>query len=163
MFYDDGNGVALREAGNMISNVVIGDKSLLTDYTYKTDIDSQTYNSIKLARPNKSTGLWETFVAQDSNNIAQWGLLQLYQTVDEDANDAQIQAQAQVSLQYYNQRMRTISVSSLGVPGLRAGQMVLMKVPDLGDINLDQYVLLEKVTHTWKNETHTMEFETMAI
>ena len=41
--------------------------------------------------------------------------------------------------------------------------MVLMKVPDLGDINLDQYVLLEKVTHTWKNETHTMEFETMAI
>ena len=102
-------------------------------------------------------------MAQDSNNIAQWGLLQLYQTVDEDANDAQIQAQAQVSLQYYNQRMRTISVSSLGVPGLRAGQMVLMKVPDLGDINLDQYVLLEKVTHTWKNETHTMEFETMAI
>ena len=163
VFYDDGNGVALREAGNMISNVVIGDKSLLTDYTYKTDIDSQTYNSIKLARPNKSTGLWETFVAQDSNNIAQWGLLQLYQTVDEDANDAQIQAQAQVSLQYYNQRMRTISVSSQGVPGLRAGQMVLMKVPDLGDINLDQYVLLEKVTHTWKNETHTMEFETMAI
>lgn len=163
VFYDDGNGVALREAGNMISNLVIGDKSLLTDYTYKTDIDSQTYNSIKLARPNKSTGLWETFVAQDSNNIAQWGLLQLYQTVDEDANDAQIQAQAQVSLQYYNQRMRTISVSSLGVPGLRAGQMVLMKVPDLGDINLDQYVLLEKVTHTWKNETHTMEFETMAI
>lgn len=163
VFYDDGNGVALREARNMISNVVIGDKSLLTDYTYKTDIDSQTYNSIKLARPNKSTGLWETFVAQDSNNIAQWGLLQLYQTVDEDANDAQIQAQAQVSLQYYNQRMRTISVSSLGVPGLRAGQMVLMKVPDLGDINLDQYVLLEKVTHTWKNETHTMEFETMAI
>lgn len=163
VFYDDGNGVALREAGNMISNVVIGDKSLLTDYTYKTDIDSQTYNSIKLARPNKSTGLWETFVAQDSNNIAQWGLLQLYQTVDEDANDAQIQEQAKVSLQYYNQRMRTISVSSLGVPGLRAGQMVLMKVPDLGDINLDQYVLLEKVTHTWKNETHTMEFETMAI
>lgn len=162
--------MALREAGNMISNVVIGDKSLLTDYTYKTDIDSQTYNSIKLARPNKSTGLWETFVAQDSNNIAQWGLLQLYQTVDEDANDAQIQAQAKASLQYYNQRMRTITVDSIGVPGLRAGQMVLMKVPDLGDINLDQYVLLEKVTHTWKNEEHTwkneehtMEFETMAI
>lgn len=163
VFYDNGNGVALREAGNMISNVVIGDKSLLTDYTYKTDIDSQTYNSIKLARPNKSTGLWETFVAQDSNNIAQWGLLQLYQTVDEDANDAQIQAQAKASLQYYNQRMRTITVDSIGVPGLRAGQMVLMKVPDLGDINLDQYVLLEKVTHTWKNEEHTMEFETMAI
>ena len=163
VFYDDGNGVALQEAGNMISNVVIGEKSLLTDYAYKTDIDSQTYNYIKLARPNESTGLWETFVAEDSNNIAQWGLLQLYQTVDSDANDAQIQAQAQASLEYYNRRMRTLKVESMGVPGLRAGQMVLMKVPDLGDINLDQYVLLEKVTHTWKNEVHTMEFDTLAI
>lgn len=163
VFYDDGSGVALREAGTMISNVVIGEKSLLTDYSYKTDIDSQTYNYVKLARPNEATGLWETFVAQDSNNIAQWGLLQLYQTVDGDMNDAQIQAQAQASLSYYNQRMRTLKVESLGVPGLRAGQMVLMKVPDLGDINLDQYVLLEKVTHTWKNDVHTMEFETLAI
>ena len=163
VFYDDGNGVALREAGKMISNVVIGEKSLLTDYTYKTDIDSQTYNYIKLARPNESTGLWETFVAEDSANIAQWGLLQLYQTVDSDANDAQIKAQAQASLEYYNRRMRTLKVESIGVPGLRAGQMVLMKVPDLGDINLDQYVLLEKVTHTWKNEEHTMEFDTLAI
>ena len=41
--------------------------------------------------------------------------------------------------------------------------MVLMKVPGLGDINLDQYVLLEKVSHTWKNDQHTMSFETMAI
>ena len=54
-------------------------------------------------------------------------------------------------------------MNSLGVPGLRAGQMVLMKVPGLGDINLNQYVLLEQVTHTWENDVHTMEFETMAI
>lgn len=37
----------------MVSNVVIGDMSLLTDYTYKTDIDEQTYNHVKLARPTR--------------------------------------------------------------------------------------------------------------
>lgn len=163
VFYDDGNGVALRRPEDMISNVVIGEKSLLLDYTYKTDIDEQTYNSIKLARPNEDTGMADVFVAQDSSTIAQWGLLQLYQTIDGDVNDAQAKAQASASLQYYNRRMRTLSVESLGVPGLRAGQMVLMKVPYLGDINLDQYVLLEKVTHTWENEVHTMKFETLAI
>ena len=163
VFYDDGNGVALRRPEDMISNVVIGEKSLLLDYTYKTDIDEQTYNSIKLARPNEDTGMADVFVSQDSNTIAQWGLLQLYQTIDGDVNDAQAKAQASASLQYYNRRMRTLSVESLGVPGLRAGQMVLMKVPYLGDINLDQYVLLEKVTHTWENEVHTMKFETLAI
>lgn len=147
----------------MIDKTVIGDKSLLTDYTYKTDIDEQTYNSVKLARPNEETGRADVFVAQDSNTIAQWGLLQLYQTVDGDVNDAQVIAQAQATLKYYNQRMRTLSVTSLGVAGLRAGQMVLMKVEGLGDINLDQFVLLEKVTHTFENGSHTMDFDTLAI
>ena len=163
VFYDDGVGLALTEAGKMKSNVVIGENSLLLDYTYKTDIDEQTYNSIKLVRPNEETGRMDVFIAQDSNTIAQWGLLQLYQSVDGAVNDAQVKAQAAASLTYYNRRMRTLRCSSLGVPGLRAGQMVLMKVPNLGDINLDQYVLLEKVTHTFQNDIHTMDFETMAI
>ena len=163
VFYDDGNGLALTEAADMISPVIIGERSLLTEYEYKTDIDEQTYNSVKLARPNEQTGRADVVIAEDSSNIGQWGLLQLYQTVDGNVNDAQMKAQAQASLAYYNRRMRTVKVNSLGVPGLRAGQMVLMKVPGLGDINLDQYVLLEQVTHTWENDVHTMEFETMAI
>ncbi len=163
VFYDDGNGVALARPEDMISNVVIGERSYLTDYTYKTDIDEQTYNSIKLSRPNEDTGRADVIVLQDSGTIEQWGLLQLYQKIDGAVNDAQMRAQAEASLQYYNRRMRTLKVSSLGVPGLRAGQLVLMKVPELGDINLDQYVLLERVSHTWENDTHTMEFETLAI
>lgn len=163
VMYDNGTGVSLQRSDNMISNVIIGEKSLLTDYKYKTDIDSQTYNSIKLARPNEETGRADVFIAQDTSTIAQWGLLQLYQSVDGDVNDAQVKAQAATSLQYYNRRMKTLSVSSLGTPGLRAGQMVYMHVPGLGDINLDQYVLLEKVVHTWEQGVHTMEFETLPL
>lgn len=163
VMYDNGTGVSMQRSDNMISNVIIGEKSLLTDYKYKTDIDSQTYNSIKLARPNEETGRADVFIAQDTSTIAQWGLLQLYQSVDGDVNDAQVKAQAATSLQYYNRRMKTLSVSSLGIPGLRAGQMVYMHVPGLGDINLDQYVLLEKVVHTWEQGVHTMDFETLPL
>lgn len=163
VFYDDGKGLALREAGKLKSNVVIGDRSLLTDYTYKTDIDTQTYNRVKLARPNKDTGKADIFVAEDTQSQKQWGLLQLYQKVDNDMNDAQIKAQAEASLKYYDRRLRTLKFSSLGVVGLRAGMMVLMKVEGLGDINLNQYVLLEKVTHTYENDTHTMEIETLDL
>lgn len=161
VFFDDGDGLSLQEAGSMVQNVVIGEKSLLTDYSYKTDIDAQTYNSVKLARPNEKTGRADVFIAQDSATIAQWGLLQLYQTVDGETNDAQVKAQAEASLAYYNQRMRTLKVSSLGVDGLRAGQMILMRIPGLGDIDLDRYVLLDKVSHTYEDGVHTMEFETM--
>lgn len=163
VLFDNGNGVSLKEPAQMKSTVVIGDKSLVTDYSYKTDIDQQTYNSVKLARPNEETGKADVFIAQDSSTIRRWGLLQLYQTVDGDANDAQVKAQALTTLKYYNRRLRTLTVSSLGVVGLRAGMMVLMRIPDLGDIALDQYVLLEKVTHTFQNGLHTMELETMAI
>lgn len=163
VLYDDGYGLCLQEAGAMKSGTIIGTGSLLTDYTYQTDIDKETYNNIKLVRPNEQTGGADAFVVQDGNTVAQWGLLQLYQKVDEGLNDAQVQARAQASLDYYNRRLRTLKVSSLGVPGLRAGQMVLCKIPGLGDINLDQYVLLEQVEHTWENGTHTMELETMAI
>ena len=163
VLYDDGNGVALQRPEDMISDVMIGEKSYLLDYTYKTDIDEQTYNSIKLARPNEETGRADVVVVEDSGNIDRWGLLQLYQEVDENLNTAQMTARGQASLQYYNRRMRTVQVSALGVPGLRAGQMVMMKVPGLGDINLDQYVLLDKVSHTWENDKHTMEFTTAPI
>lgn len=163
VFYDDGEGLCLREAGSMTSNVMIGDKSLLTEYTYKTDIDEQTYNSVKLVQPNEETGKAEVYIAQDSYNIGRWGLLQLYQSVDGDMNAAQIKAQAEASLKYYNRRMRTLKVTSLGVLGLRAGQMIFMRIKGLGDIDLDQYVLLDKVTHTFENDKHEMELELFSI
>lgn len=163
VFYDDGNGVALQRPEDMISNIIIGEKSLLLDYAYKTDIDTQTYNYVKLCRPNEETGRTDVFIAEDSANIAQWGMLQLYQSIDGDVNDAQAQQQALETLSYYNRRLKTLKIESLGVPGLRAGQLVYMIVPALGDIALNQYVLLEKVTHTWENNVHTMEFETLEL
>lgn len=92
VMYDDGNGIALQEPANMISDTIIGECSLLTDYSYKTDIDQQTYNSVKLSRPNEQTGKKEIFIAQDSANIARWGLLQIYQSIDGAVNDAQATA-----------------------------------------------------------------------
>lgn len=147
----------------MVAEGVVGTGSLLTDYTYKTDIDAQTYNSIKLSRPNEETGRADVFQAIDSGNIDRWGLLQLYQTVDEALNDAQVEAQARSMLRYHNRRFRTLKVQALGLLGLRAGQMLMMDVPGLGDISLRQLVLLERVCHTFQNDLHTMEFDVQEL
>ena len=159
VFFDDAGALSLREAGSMVASGVVGSGSLLLDYNYKTDIDEQTYNSIKLARPNEQSGQSDVFQVMDSETIAKWGLLQLYQTVDETLNAAQAASQARTMLSYYNRRGRTLSVSSLGLPGLRAGQMLMLDIPYLGDISLKQLVLLEKVTHTFENDLHTTDFE----
>ena len=62
-------------------------------------------------------------------------------------------------LKYYNRRMRTLKIESLGVVGLRAGQMIMTKIKGLGDISLDQYVLIDKAVHTFENDKHTMELD----
>ncbi len=158
-FFDDAGALSLREAGAMVAQGVVGNGSLLLDYTYKTDIDEHTCNSVKLVRPNEATGRGDVFQAVDSGNIARWGLLQLYQTVDEALNTAQAAAKVKSMLSYYNRRWRTLKVSALGLDGVRAGQMLMMDVPNLGDIHLFGPVLLEKVTHTYEHDTHTMDFE----
>lgn len=163
VFYDNGDGLCLTAAEDMKSNIMIGDKSLVLDYTYKTDIDEQTYNSVKIAMANEETGKADVYVARDTDNIARWGLLQLYQKVDNDSNSAQLKAQAEATLSYYNRRLRTLKVSSLGVLGLRAGQMILMQIDNLGDINLNQWLLIEKITHTFENDKHTMDIELYEI
>lgn len=161
--YDNGTGLSLQEPVNMRTNIMIGDESYLGDYKYVTDIDKQTYNFVKLARPNDSTGRADTVIAQDSETMYKWGKLQLYKQVDESLNTAQMLEQAKQMLANYNRRRRTLSASSLGVPGLRAGQMVFMKVDNLGDINLNQWMLINKMTHTYENGFHTMDFDLLEI
>lgn len=163
VFFDDGKGLCLREAGAMMSNVLIGDKSLLTEYNYKNSIDQQTYNSVKLSRPNEATGRSDVFIAQDSETIGRWGLLQLYQTVDGADNDAAVKARAAATLQYYNREIKTLSVSTLGIPGLRAGQMIFIRIPGVPDLSTGRYVLLDKVSHTYQNDTHTMDIDTLPL
>ncbi|WP_366290274.1 hypothetical protein [Paenibacillus sp. AN1007] len=75
IFYDDFGRLTLRDVEEMPYGFVIGDHSLLTDYSYTRSIDEQTYNKIKLYRDNKDTGKRETFVHQDSGSIRRWGLL----------------------------------------------------------------------------------------
>lgn len=72
-FYDNAGALTLTEAKNMCMDTLIGDKSLAGGYTYKRDIDSDTYNRIKLVRPNKETGKADTYVVEDSGTIGKWG------------------------------------------------------------------------------------------
>lgn len=163
VFYDDGGKLSLRLAENLMTTTVIGDKSLLTEYDYKTDIDSDTFNQVKLVRPNKQTGKADTYIFKDSDTISQWGLLQKYDSVDEEMNEAQIVQKAKTMLKYYNRVLRTLTIQCLGVLGIRAGSMVMINIPDLGDISLSKFVLLDRVSHTFENDVHTMEIETRTI
>lgn len=163
VFSSDNGALTLWEAKNMKKEIVIGSQALATGYTYKTDIDSDTYNQIKLAHPNEETGKTDTYIVEDSENMRRWGLLRCYKKVDEELNPAQIKAQANTMLAYYNRVLRTLTINAIGVVGVRAGEMVHIKIPEMGDMNIDEYVLLERVEHSFESERHTMELEARAL
>lgn len=83
--------------------------------------------------------------------------------MDEAANDAQVEEQAKVSLEYYDRVLQQLKFSSLGIPGLRAGALLLVQIADLDGEPFNRYVMLEKVDHTFQNDTHTMELEAKTL
>lgn len=163
IFYDDGDGLALRAAGVWYSDIILGDRSLVTDFSYQKSIDTNVYNSVKLAQPNKTTGKADVVVVQDSANIGKWGLLQLYQSVDTELNEAQLAARAKETLTYYNKIHRTLILNSVGIDGLRAGMMIRVLLPSVGTESIAAWVLLESVYHVYSNGLHTMELEALEL
>lgn len=164
VFYDDFGKLSLKEAKNMMSDTLIGNGSIISDYSYKSDIDSDTYNQVKLVRPNKETGQGDTYVFNDQSTIKKWGLLQKYEKVDENLNEAQINQQGNIMMAYYDRVLKTISVDGVGgVPGLKAGAMAMFKIKDVPELSKGYYLLLDKVKHTFSDEEHTMSIEAKII
>lgn len=163
IFYDDGDGLALRAAGEWYESTVLGDRSLVTEFSYQLSIDTNVYNSVKLVQPNKTTGRTDVVVAQDSANINRWGLLQLYQAIDSELNEAQMAARAQETLSFYNRIRRTLTLESLGINGLRAGMVIRVLLPQVGTEAIMAWVLVESAYHVYSNDIHTMELEVLEL
>ncbi len=159
LFYDDFGALTLVEAKDRFIRTILGDGSLVTDYSYRRDIDSDTYNRIKLVRKNSETGRTDVYLHEDSENIKKWGVLQYYGQVDENLNEAQIDEMCGMYLKYYNRVLRTITLEALGVPAVRAGSVLPVRIGAVPELSATRLLLAEKVTHTFEGEDHTMKIE----
>ena len=143
----------------MFVPTVIGDGSLAVDYTYKRDIDSDTYNRIKLVKKNEETGRTDVYIHEDTETVKRWGVLQYYGVVDQNLNEAQIDEMCKMYLRYYNRVLRTLCLEALGVPEIRAGSIVPVRISNVDDLSSTRLLLAEKVTHRFDGEDHTMTIE----
>lgn len=163
VFYDNFGELTLSYADEMISDIMIGDDSLATEYTLNTDIDNDTYNQVYFYRES-STEAARVFVEaknNDNENVQRWGQLCLIESIDNVINNAQIQDRADKTLEMKNRPLKTMNISALGVVGLRAGMVITIHFPSLEDsVSKRQMVILDAVEHKFENCTHTMELET---
>lgn len=83
-----------------------------------------------------------------------WGVLQYFDTLQKGENG---QAKADALLKLYNSKTRNLKiVNALGDTRVRAGSMVVINLV-LGDMNVRNFMLAEKVKHTFKLDEHFMD------
>ena len=158
VMFDEFGKITLKN----ISSMRVGEESayLLIEeetrenFEYSSSIDSDVYNKIKLSYDNEDTGKRDIYIAQDGTHMNEWGVLQYFDTLSKGENG---QAKADALLKLYNKKSRNLKISNaIGDTRVRAGSLVVVSLA-LGDVNLKNFMLVEKVRHTFKLDQHVMD------
>lgn len=153
ILHDDFGKLNLSFLGDMYVPIMI-DAETGQNYDYESSIDENTYNRIKLVYDNEDAGKREVYIAQDSSNINRWGILQYFDALQKGENG---QAKADALLQLYNKETRTLTVKdAAGDSRVRGGSLVVVQL-DLGDVKLQNLMLVEKCVHKYGESKHTMD------
>ncbi|AFL99531.1 Phage late control gene D protein (GPD) [Desulfitobacterium dehalogenans ATCC 51507] len=156
VFFDDFGTLTVRNIEDLKLDFIIGDNSLMTDYSHKVSIDEDTYNRIKLYRDNEDTGMRDTYITQHSGNMAKWGVLQLSQSVDEKMNDAQISEMIDTLIAIKNKETRILKIEAIGDIRVRAGRYVQIIIEEYG---INQPFLVDECTHNFDGVNYTMTLD----
>lgn len=153
VLYDDFGKLTLKNIEDMKLNIIIDDKSA-EDFDYTSSIDGETYNQIKVTYDNEDTGKREVYMSKDSGNIEKWGVLQY---CEKSKTNIGLKEKSNALLKLYNHKTRQLSIrNAIGSFEVRAGCSVGL-ILGLGDINVNHYFIVERVTHTFKADMHLMD------
>lgn len=153
ILYDDVGKLTLKNLENMQLDLLI-DSETAQNFDYKTSIDDNTYNTIKISRKDSEKGNREIYVLPDMEKVKQWGVLQYTDTFNDGENG---EMKAENLLKLYNAKTRSLKINSaIGDIRVRGGSLIAVSL-ELGDIIANSFMLVEKVSHNFKNEEHFMD------
>lgn len=158
ILYDDFGKLTLKALSSMYVGspgaYLMIDEETAETFDYTSSIDDNTYNKVKLTYDNEDTGYRDVYIAQSGENINKWGILQYFDTLQKGENG---QAKADALLSLYNKKTRNLKITNaLGDNRVRAGSMVVINLV-LGDVKLKNFMMVEKVKHTYKENEHWMD------
>lgn len=170
----NGQTLELVDTSKQRLDLIIGDKSLLTDYQFETDIEN-TYTAFKLQREVESQGQKKknelsntqkilqrtTIVDQDMENVKRWGVLQYYEKKDSKWTNAQLAQHLQLIKNVYNRQTKTLKLECIGNTQCIPGNMVTILISDLEKEKVAQgtYALITSATHTIDHKDYTMNLD----
>jgi hypothetical protein len=155
ILYDDYGKLMLKNMEDMRVDILI-DAETAEDFSYKSDIDKDTYNRIKLYFDNKETGQRDVWLVQDSDTMSKWGVLQLTQSVNP-KKATSLPDKAQAMLKRYNRVRKTLSIqNALGDDRVRGGSSLYVNLL-IDKQQVTMKMLVESVCHKYANGEHFMD------
>lgn len=156
VLWDDFGSLRITDVAKSKLDLFVGDGSLATGYTYESDIDAEAYNKIKLVKDNKTTGKRDVYIFQDSKNMKLWGVLQDYETVDENMNEAQIKKRGDQMLALYNRPKKSFEVKAIMDLTVRAGRALYIGITKIG---VSSFFIVEETSVDLLKETMTLKLK----
>jgi len=152
IFYDKGGLLYLNNATNMMYPYVV-DATNAKSFNYMSTIDQNCYNLIYVTYGDE--GKYAT--AKNANAIQNWGILQ---HEEEASNEDQANIIAQLYLENYCMPYKTLSIKGVkdGDFEVRGGSSIIAQI-QLEDRYLNQYMIVDKVVHTFNTHKHEMDLE----
>lgn len=155
VLYDDFGKITLKDIESLKLEILL-DENSSEDFSYVSSIDKKTYNKVVVYREDEKVGSRELYVTQSTQNQNRWGVLQLVESFDETENP-KIKAEALIAL--YNKKTRSFSLKNvLGDVRCRAGFSLYVKL-NLGDIELDNTMIINRITHIFNFQEHLMNLD----
>lgn len=155
-FLRDNYGVVeLRKYPYKQLNWVIGDKSLVTDYTLTRSIE-QSANVVKVVKSSTTKGKKKVSTEQATGNtIKKWGKLVHVEQTAKKLNEAQMKALAKQKLKRLNRQTTQLKITAIGNYQLQAGNSIIVDVKDLRDVGVGiKRYLIRKAVHTFGSDYH---------
>lgn len=169
--------VELRKAPYNSLNIVVGDQSLLTGFSFERSID-EAANSVRIIKKNQAESQQTTSTSTDAEetgddpsktsfnytdsssiNTRDWGKLQIVENAKDKANDAQMKQRADELLKEKNRETYTLSLTCLGNTSLIAGNSVNIQISDLSKAGFwINNTAIMKATHNFSSD-YTCDLE----
>lgn len=153
VIFDDFGKVSLKNVKDLRLKFLVCDKSA-GDFFYKSSIDEDTYNKVKIMYSNKRSSKEIVSVAGDEENQKKWGVLQYFKKVKDMGDYSSL---AKEILNLHNRVSRRLIVKNvLGDISARAGTLVPVSLI-LGDVDAEGFFIIESAKHIFSENSHLMD------
>jgi hypothetical protein len=167
VLFDKNGLLCLKDVKNEEMRVpIVIDSETAQNYDYESSIDKDTYNRIKIYHDDKKSGQRILFVyPPDSSNQellhhsqAEWGILQYCESINEkESRNGEVMAKQ--LFENYCRKSRRLSVkAAFGDIRVRGGSSLAVML-ELGDIAVNQVMIVDHVIHRWETNYHYMDLD----